>query len=105
MEHYRSFSDWWGCVKGAAFHLCKGAWMLLQVIFLGIWSILVLVWRKTVKAVGEYPSSAVVVFLAALFFTWLFTFVNMRARAVGAEDRRDALLYELERREMIIKAK
>ena len=94
MKEFETFGEWWQCVKSAAVHLGKFLCRLAQVVFIGLWSLLCALWRRVVRRVGDYPQTALVAFLVALLFTWLLTFVSMRARAVTAEDKCDSVSWQ-----------
>ena len=94
MRTFKSFREWLGCVKSAATHLSLGVWHALQAVVVGFISLLCALWRVSVRSVGKYPHIALGAFLVALALTWLFTFVAMRARAVGAEARLGMVSYE-----------
>ncbi len=94
MITFDSFSDWWQCVESASVHLVKFLWQTLQVVFIGLASLSCALWRRTVRAVGNYPTAALTLFLVAAFFIWYITFVSMRARAVTAEGKLGKVSYE-----------
>ena len=96
MIYFTTFKEWLGCIWCAASHVLIALRLTIRFLFVGIISLFRALWRLLVKGVGRYPSLAVGAFVAAVFFTWLLTFAAMRARAVGAEDKCSAVMYEFE---------
>ena len=94
MKNFDSFNDWWQCLKSASVHLVKFLWQLLQVVFIGLTSLSCALWRRLARAVGNYPAIALGMFIVIVFLTWMFTFVSMRTRAVGAESQRDRIVWQ-----------
>ena len=94
MKTFESLSAWWQCAKSACIHLVKFLWQLLQVVFVGLASLSCALWRRLVRAVGNYPTAALTIFLLAVLFTWFVTFVSMRSRAVVAECQLGKVSYE-----------
>lgn len=96
MEMFKSFSEWFGCVKSAASHLLKVVSLSFRIVFVGMLSVLHALWRFLAKKVEKYPSFALGSFLVVSILVWMLTFVTMRARAVGAEEQRDSISYQYE---------
>ena len=69
---------------------------VLSVIF-GLLSLFRWLWRVIVKAVGNYPTAAVIIACALNIGVWAITFAQSRARLVYAEHQCDSLSYELTR--------
>ena len=82
------------CAKSAAVHLVMFIAHLARAVFVGLASLFLALWRLSSRWVGNYPSIALGGFLVAFFLIWLLTFVSMRERAVSAEDRYSAIVYE-----------
>ena len=77
--------------------LKKFAWGLMRIItciILGVVSVIAWLWRCLVRFVGNNPTIAIGGFAVVLVLTWVLTFVNMRARAVGAESQRDSIAWQ-----------
>lgn len=94
MKTFDNFSDWLQYTKIAALHFYKGVSRLALSVVNGTASLLVALWGRLVRCVGGYPNIALCAFLVIVLLTWVMTFVSMRARAVGAEDKLGAVSYE-----------
>ena len=68
----------------------------LAIVF-GLLSLFRWLWCVIVRAVGNYPTAAVIVACALNLGTWAVTFAQCRSRMVCAEHQRDSLSYELAR--------
>lgn len=92
---FENFRQWRVCFSAGVSKMVWGICRIITAIVLGIVSILVWLWRKIVDFVGVNPKFSIATALIVIVLVWLLTFVNMRARAVGAEHQRDSLSYEL----------
>lgn len=92
---FENFRQWRVCFCAGVSKMVWGICRIITAIVLGIVSILVWLWRKLIDFVGLNPKFSIITAVIAIVLVWLFTFVNMRSRAVGAEHQRDSLSYEL----------
>lgn len=92
---FENFRQWRVCFSAGVSKMVWGICRIITAIVLGIVSILVWLWRKLIDFVGLNPKFSIITAVIVVVLVWLFTFVNMRARAVGAEHQRDSLSYEL----------
>lgn len=92
---FENFRQWRVCFCAGVSKMVWGICRIITAIVLGIVSILVWLWRKLIDFVGLNPKFSIITAVIVVVLVWLFTFVNMRARAVGAEHQRDSLSYEL----------
>lgn len=92
---FDNFKQWRVCFMAGVEKMLWGFCRIITCIFLGIASILVWLWREFVELVRKNPKVFIIVFTILAILIWLFTFVSMRARAVGAEHQRDSISYEL----------
>lgn len=84
---YTTFSEYKSMAVMTWLHLAQGIVGIITTTFIGIASIFYCLWRFLAKSISKYPNLALGAFLLVVFITWLLTFAQMRARAVGAEDR------------------
>lgn len=92
---FENFRQWRVCFCAGVSKMVWGICRIITAIVLGIVSILVWLWRKLIDFVGLNPKFSIITAVIIVILVWLFTFVNMRSRAVGAEHQRDSLSYEL----------
>ena len=92
---FENFRQWRVCFCAGVSKMVWGICRIITAIVLGIVSILVWLWRKLTDFVGLNPKFSIITAVIVVVLVWLFTFVNMRSRAVGAEHQRDSLSYEL----------
>lgn len=92
---FENFRQWRVCFCAGVSKMVWGICRIITAIVLGIVSILVWLWRKLTDFVGLNPKFSIITAVIIVILVWLFTFVNMRSRAVGAEHQRDSLSYEL----------
>lgn len=92
---FESWHQWQVCFLSG----CKKAgWGLLRIvtcIIFGLISVIRWLWRLLIKAVGSYPTAAVIVGCGAFLAVFLLTYANNKARLTTAEHERDSLAYEL----------
>lgn len=92
---FENLRQWRVCFCAGVSKMVWGICRIITAIVLGIVSILVWLWRKLTDFVGLNPKFSIITAVIIVILVWLFTFVNMRSRAVGAEHQRDSLSYEL----------
>ena len=76
--------------KSFAFGFCR----MVAAIVLGFLSLFRWLWRCLCNFVSANPKTAIVMFVVIIGVIWLLTFVNMRCRAVGAENQRDSIAWQ-----------
>ena len=86
---FDNFRQWRVCLLPGVTKMVWGICRITTCIVLGIISIIVWLWRKLIDFVGLNPKFSIITALIVIALVWLLTFVNMRARAVGAEHQRD----------------
>ena len=91
---FEDFAEWRKYLWNAAKHLFKGVTRLLFAIVFGVWSVLVHSWRAMVRFVGNYPNISLAAFFIIVLCVWALTFIQMRYRAVSAEDQRNLVTWQ-----------
>lgn len=92
---FDSWHQWKVCFLSGCKKFMWGIARVITCIIFGFLSVLRWLWRRLVKAVGSYPTLAIIVAIAACIAVWALTFAQGRARLVTAEFQRDSLCYEL----------
>lgn len=92
---FDTFKQWWMCLLYSLELLVTGLGKLMYALVFGVLSVFRWLWNLTVIAVKEFPKAAIIVAIAAIFFTWMFTFVRYRARVSAAEFQRDSTAFRL----------
>lgn len=92
---FENFKQWRVCFMAGVQKMVWGFCRIITCIIFGFISILVWLWREFVAMVRNNPKFFIIAFAILAVLIWLFTFVSMRARAVGAEHQRDSISYEL----------
>ena len=91
---FDSFHQWVVILTAGLGSLFFGFTRIIYCIVFGFLSIIVWVWQRICRFVSKYPNIALGTFIVLIMLVWLFTFVSMRTRAVGAESQRDSISYE-----------
>ena len=92
---FDSWHQWQVCFLAGCRNALWGIYRIMTCVIFGILSIIRCLWRLFVGFVRKNPVIAIVGFAVIIILTWLLTFMQMRARAVGAEHQRDSISYEL----------
>lgn len=91
---FTSWHSWKVCFMSGISKLCWGFMRIITCILLGIVSVFVWLWHMLCDFVGRNPKISVGGFVVIAFLIWMLTFVCMRARAIGAENQRDAIAWQ-----------
>lgn len=92
---FDSWHSWKVCFLSGCKKFLWGFVRIITCIILGILSVIRWLWRLLRKAVGDYPTSSIIIAVLLCIGIYLFMFVKGRARLVTAEHQRDSLSYEL----------
>ena len=92
---FDSWHSWKVCFLSGCKKFLWGLVRIITCIVLGILSVIRWLWRLLRKAVGQYPTSAIIIAVLLCIGIYMFMFVTGRARLVTAEYQRDSLSYEL----------
>lgn len=92
---FDNFRQWNVCFLAGCRNAIWGIFRIITCILFGTLSIIRYFWRLFVGFVRKNPVIAIVGFMVVIVITWLITFVQMCARAIGAEHQRDSMSYEL----------
>lgn len=96
---FDSWHSWKVCFLSGCKKFAWGGARIVTCILLGVLSILRWLWRLLIKAVGNYPTAAIIIALTACIGIWLFTYASSKARLVTAENERDTMAYRLQQYE------
>jgi len=91
---FESWRQWKVCFVAGVNNFCWGLMRCITCIILGIVSFIVWLWKMACFFVEKNPKIALGGFIVTAILIWLLTFVSMRARAVGAENQRDAIAWQ-----------
>ena len=91
---FESWHSWKVCFVSGVKKFFWGSMRMVTCIILGIVSLVVAAWRAVVRFIGLNPSISLCAFIALALLVWMLTFVQMRARAIGAECQRDAIAWQ-----------
>ena len=92
---FDNWHQWKVCFLSGCSKAIWGIGRIITCLLFGILSIIRYLWRLFVAFVRQNPAIAIVGFIIIIILTWLLTFMQMRARTVGAEHQRDSISYEL----------
>ncbi len=92
---FKTKTDWCDYVKRAFTHLCKGIYMILRAILIGILSVIVAVGNAIKNFVFRNPLFTLAVVCVLFPMILLVTYAKMTVKVKNAEAQRDSIGYEL----------
>lgn len=91
---FDGWKQWKVCFMAGVEKFLWGICRIITAIILGIASVFAWLWRCICSFVSNNPKVTLCAFVVIAALVWLLTFVNMRCRAVGAENQRDSIAWQ-----------